>query len=194
MAIHELVELASRVAELERRFSGVMRHGTVEEVDPAKQIMRLKFGESEDGKPFLSPWIPYAQVAGALKVHTPPSKGQQFTMLSPTGDWQQAVGLPMTWSNQNPSPSENGDEHVLTFGQVKGTIKEKLFDTKVGDTQVEQTDSKVTIKAGGVTVEISGGGVKITGGMVTHEGKNIGSTHKHGESMPGPALTGPPAA
>lgn len=194
MAIHELVELASRVAELERRFSGTMRHGTVEEVDPAKQIIRLNFGESDDGKPFLSPWIPYAQIAGALKVHTPPSKGQQFTLLSPTGDWQQAVAMPLTWSNQNPSPSQNGDEHVLTFGQVKGTIKDKLFETKVGDTIVEQTDSKVTIKVGGVTMEISASGVAITGGRVSHDGLNIGSTHKHRDVMPGAGLTGIPVA
>jgi len=172
MAIHELVELASRVAELERRFSGLMRPGTVEEVDPAKQIMRLNFGESEDGKPFLSPWIPYAQIAGALKVHTPPSKGQQFTLLSPSGDWQQA----------------------LTFGQVKGTIKDKLFATKVGDTLVEQTDSKVTITVGGVTMEISASGVAITGGRVSHDGLNIGSTHKHRDVMPGAGLTGVPLA
>ena len=122
MAIRELVELASRVAELERKVSGQMRHGTVEEVDAAKQVVRLKFGEDVDGKPFLSPWIPYAQVAGALKVHTPPSKGQQFTSLSPGGDWQQAVALPLTWSNQNPSPSDKGDENVLTFGNVKITM------------------------------------------------------------------------
>ena len=111
--MREVVELAARIAELERRFSGVMRHGTVEEVDAAKQRIRLSFGKDVDGKPFLSPWVPYAQIAGALKVHTPPSKGQQFTALSPNGDWQQAVALPMTWSDQNQSPSSNGDENVL---------------------------------------------------------------------------------
>ena len=116
--MREIVELAARIAELERRFSGMVRHGTIEEVDPAKQIMRLNFGKDVDGKPFLSPWIPYAQIAGALKVHTPPSKGQQFTALSPNGDWRQAVAMPMTWSNQNPSPSDKGNENVLTFGSV----------------------------------------------------------------------------
>lgn len=178
MAIHELVELASRVAELERRFSGTMRHGTVEEVDPAKQIVRLNFGESDDGKPFLSPWIPYAQIAGALKVHTPPSKGQQFTLLSPTGDWQQAVAMPLTWSNQNPSPSQNGDENVLTFGNVRITVKDNLTEVKVG----------------GVTMKISGEGVAITGGRVSHDDLNIGSTHKHRDVMPGAGLTGIPVA
>jgi phage baseplate assembly protein gpV len=193
MAIRELVELASRVAELERRFSGTMRHGTVEEVDPGKQIVRLNFGKDVEGKPFLSPWIPYAQIAGALKVHTPPSKGQQFTLLSPTGDWQQAVALPMTWSDKNQSPSSNGDENVLTYGNVRATIKDDLTQVDVGGTVLEVTSDHVKITVGGVTVEISGEGVAIMGGKVTHDGKNIGSTHKHGEVMSGGSLTGVPA-
>lgn len=193
MAIRELVELASRVAELERRFSGTMRHGTVEEVDAATQIVRMNFGKDVDGKPFLSPWIPYAQIAGALKVHTPPSKGQQFTMLSPTGDWQQAVALPMTWSDQNTSPSSNGDENVLTYGNVRATIKDDLTQVHVGGTEFEITSGRVLIKVGGVTVEITGGGVSITGGRVEHNGKNIGSTHIHGGVVPGGGLTDVPA-
>lgn len=193
MAIRELVELASRVAELERRYAGAMRHGTVEEVDPGKQIVRLNFGKDVDGKPFLSPWIPYAQIAGALKVHTPPSKGQQFTLLSPTGDWQQAVALPMTWSDKNQSPSGNGDENVLTYGNVRATIKDDLTQVHVGSTQFEITGGHVKVTVGGVTVEITGSGVAITGGEVTHNGKNIGSTHIHGGVVPGGGLTDVPA-
>jgi phage baseplate assembly protein gpV len=193
MAIRELVELASRVAELERRFSGTMRHGTVEEVDPGKQIVRLNFGKDVEGRPFLSPWIPYAQIAGALKVHTPPSKGQQFTLLSPTGDWQQAVALPMTWSDHNRSPSSKGDENVLTYGSVRATIKDDLTQVHVGGTEFEITSGRVHIKVGGVTVEITGGGVSVTGGRVEHDGKNIGSTHIHGGVVPGGGLTDVPA-
>ena len=69
MAIRELVELAARIAELERRFSGMMRHGTVAEVDTEAQRIRLDFGPAHgtSGR-FLSPWIPYAQFSGALRV------------------------------------------------------------------------------------------------------------------------------
>ena len=145
--MYELVELASRVAELERRFSGMMRHGTVEEVDPNKQRIRLNFGKDEDGAPFLSPWIPYAQIAGALKIHTPPSKGQQFTSMSANGDWQQAVALPMTWSNQNPSPSSSGDENVLTFGDVRIEIRKNEVILKIGPTVAKLTGSKIILQA-----------------------------------------------
>ena len=191
--MREVVELAARIAELERRFSGVMRHGTVEEVDPGKQRIRLNFGKDVDGTPFLSPWVPYAQIAGALKVHTPPSKGQQFTALSPNGDWQQAVALPMTWSDRNTSPSSNGNENVLTYGNVTATIKDGLCEVVVGAASLNLTSAAVTIKVGGVNVEVSDAGVSITGGRVTHDGKNIGATHIHGGVVPGGGLTDVPA-
>lgn len=166
MAIRELVELASRVAELERRYSGTLRHGTVEEVDPKKQAVRLNFGKDVDGKPFLSPWVPYAQIAGALKVHTPPSKGQQFTLLAPSGDWQQAVALPMTWSDNNKSPSEKGDENVLTYGNVTSTVKDDLVKVKVGDAFISVTSGKITIQCGGSEIELTGGGVRVKGARI----------------------------
>ena len=175
--MREVAELAARIAELERRFSGIMRHGTVEEIDTARHRVRLNFGNDVDGRPFLSPWVPYAQIAGALKVHTPPSKGQQFTALSPNGDWQQAVALPMTWSNQNASPSTAGTEHVLTFGGVRLTIRAQLREAEVG----------------GVTLKVTPDGVAITGGKVTHEAKNIGATHIHGGVTPGGGLSDVPA-
>ena len=190
--MRELVELASRVADLERRFSGVVRHGTVEEVDPGKQIVRLKFGEDKDGNPFLSPWVPYAQIAGALKVHTPPTKGQQMSTLSPTGDWMQAVALPMHWSDQNPSPSQAGNENVLTYGNVRATIKDDLCRVVVGGCTLEVTSAHVKITIGGVTHTIDGGGVTTEGGRIEHDGKNIGKDHRHRDVAPGGGLTGHP--
>ncbi len=192
--MHELVELASRVADLERRFSGVVRHGTVEEVDPAKQIVRVKFGEDKDGNPFLSPWLPYAQIAGALKVHTPPTVGQQMSTLSPSGDWMQAVALPMHWSDQNQSPSSNGDENVLTYGNVRATIKDDLVQVIVGGCTFEVTSGHVKIEIGGVTHTINGDGITTEGGRIEHDGKNIGKDHRHKDVESGPSLTGHPVA
>ncbi|WP_244521401.1 phage baseplate assembly protein V [Bauldia litoralis] len=175
--VREIVEIIARVAELERRIAGMVRHGTVEEVDPARHRVRLNFGNDVDGDPFLSPWIPYAQVAGALKIHAPPSKGQQFSLLAPAGDWQQGVALPFTWSNQNPSPSESGNENVLTFGDARISVK----------------DDRLAIDVGGVALNITGDGVTISGGEVTHDGKNIGATHIHGGIVVGSSKTDVPA-
>jgi hypothetical protein len=85
--------------------------------------------------------------------------------------------LPLTWSDQNPSPSQSGEEHVLTFGTVRLTVKDNLAEIKVGD----------------VTMKVTSEGVAITGGRVTHDEKNIGSTHIHGGVVPGGDVTDVPS-
>lgn len=52
--------------------------------------------------------------------------------------------------------------------------------------------AQVIITVGGVTVDITPKGVAITGGMVTHNGVDIGDTHKHKDSG-GLGLSGTPA-
>ena len=175
--MREIVELAARIAELERRFAGSIRHGTVAEVDPAKGRARLDLGESTSGGRFLSPWVPYSQVAGALKAHIPPTVGQQLTLLAPGGDWQQAVAVPLAFSDKNPSPSDAGDRNVITYGNVTLTLADDL----------------VTIAVGGVSFEVTGSGIEIIGGTIRHDGKNIGSSHIHGGVTPGGGTTDVPA-
>lgn len=118
-----LIALAAKVAEIERKQEGRMARGTVHEVDPEKGTVRLKVGEDDDGKPFLTPPIPYAQTMGALKVHSPPSVGQQMTAFNDGGDYRQGIALPMTQSDANKSPSTKGDEHVMTLGSVTIRVK-----------------------------------------------------------------------
>lgn len=174
--MREIVELALRVAELERRQSNNFRHGTVEKVDAKKQLVRIRLGEDANGKPFVGPWVPYAQIAGALKVHTPPSVGQQMTMINPNGDFRQAVALPMTWSDQNASPSDKGDEHVLTFGSVR----------------IELKSASLKVTVGGHSVEISESGTVYTSGKIEHDGHLIDKTHVHTEVARSSELSGPP--
>lgn len=173
--MNALAELVAKVAEIDRRMSNMFRHGTVHSVDPAKQTVRLNIGQGDDG-PLLSPPIPYGQIAGALKVHTPPSVGQQMTMMSPSGDPQQSVAMPFTWSNQNQSPSQSPNENVITYGGA--TIK--------------LDGNGLSISKDGVTVSISGNGVTITGGAVKHDGKSIGKDHKHTDVETGGGQSGPP--
>jgi phage baseplate assembly protein gpV len=167
MAVRELVELVSRVAELERRFAGVLRHGTVAEVDPERQRVRLDLGPVHGaGGRFLSPWVPYAQFSGALRVHTPPTVGQQLTAMSPSGDFQQAVALPLTHHSGNPSPSKAGDENVMTYGNVRMTLADDLVRVVVSGTRLELSSAKVTLSMGGSSIEMTDAGVKITGARI----------------------------
>jgi len=146
MAIREIVELVARVTDLERRVAGVMRHGTVAEVDPGRQRIRLDFGPTHGGQGrFLSPWLPYAQFSGALRVHTPPTIGQQFTVMSPAGDFQQAVAVPLTHHAANPSPSTAGDENVITYGNVRMTLADDLVRIVVGGSTLEITSEEIKV-------------------------------------------------
>jgi phage baseplate assembly protein V len=145
----EVAHLVARIAELERRVASMIRHGTVEEVDAKKHRVRLRIGEDDQGQPFLGPWVPYAQVAGALKVHTPPSKGQQLTLFSPGGDFRQALAVPLTWSEQNASPSEKGDEHILTFANVKIEVRDGQTKLTVGDAVIDTKKDSITVTLGG---------------------------------------------
>jgi phage baseplate assembly protein V len=194
MAIRELVELASRLTEIERRMAGMMRHGTVAEVDPATQRVRLDFGPAHgsDGR-FLSPWVPYAQFSGALRVHTPPTVGQQFTAMSPAGDFRQAVAVPLTHHSENPSPSGAGDQNVVTYGNVAMTLADDLVRCEVGGLSFELTSAQAQITVGGVAFKVSGAGVEITGGTITHNGTDVGDTHTHTDTPGlGSGTTSPP--
>ena len=177
LKMNELALLVRRLSDLERRVSGMVRHGTVEEVDTKTQRMKMLLMEDADGNKMVSDWMPYSQMAGAFKGHIPPSKGQQMTALSPSGDFQQAVGFPMTWSNENKSPGDTPETNILTFGKSTISI----------------SDGDVVISNGSVSMKISGGGVDINGGYVKHNGVVIDDTHEHTEVVTGGDLTGPPA-
>ena len=55
-----------------------------------------------------------------------------------------------------------------------------------------QAGASVTTTVGGVSMTVSAAGVAIVGGTVTHNGRDIGDTHRHVDVVAGPDLTGPP--
>jgi phage baseplate assembly protein gpV len=185
MAVRELVELVARVTDLERRVSGLLRHGRVAEIDMDMFRIRLDLGPAHGtGGRFLSPWLPYAQHAGALRIHTPPEIGQQFTIVSPTGDFQQAVAVPLHWSSTVPAPSDRKDENVLTYGAVR----------------IEVRSDEVVFRVDGTTVTFNGSGVQIDGRLHVKEtikangdiqGAKVGPVGPASAStVPGPGGTG----
>lgn len=167
-----LIRLFSEVAEIKRQMDGLVMRGPVHSVDPKAGTVRLKLGNDDDGQPFLSPPIPYSQNMGALKAHFPPSVGQQMMAIAAAGDYRQAMAIPMTQSDANKSPSEKGDENVVTFGQFR-------FDLKSGELKV--TIPKLILDIGGSIVEITPGMFKVPEAMrLDHAGKNVGKDHVHG--------------
>ncbi|WP_309628737.1 phage baseplate assembly protein V [Brevundimonas sp.] len=150
--MRELADLARRVADLERRMSNTMREGTVEAVDPARKRVRLRLGGS-GGEPFLSPWVPYSQTAGALKIHSPPSAGQQMTLLAPAGDIRRGQAVPFTWCDAEPSPSDEGDQHVLTFGDLRIEITADGINLRLGSSEIHVRPDQILLKGSEIVTD-----------------------------------------
>jgi phage baseplate assembly protein gpV len=134
-AIRELQEQVAdahaEIAKLKSDHDHTVIHGPVTDVDAQKQLCRIQIGVDENGDAVKSPWRPYGQIAGTRKVHSAPSKGQQLTLFSPGGDVMQGVALRFTWSDDNPSPSQDGSEDVDLRGKSKttqrdGSIKQEV--------------------------------------------------------------------
>lgn len=150
--IQTLISLVQDVSELKRRTAASNWRGKVKEVDAAKGVARLVMGQDEDGNDVLSPWLPYAQTAGALKIHSPPSVGQQMEVSTSGGDMEQGTLRPLHWSNENTSPSAKGDEHVATLGAFKAEVRGQ---------ELVITVPKIKFVCGGSTFELTGAGLKM---------------------------------
>jgi phage baseplate assembly protein gpV len=153
MNIFDLVrELQERVAEahaeiarLKSDHDHTVIHGPVTDVDAKKQLCRIQIGVDDNGDPVKSPWRPYGQIAGTRKVHSAPSKGQQLTLISPSGDITQGFALPFTWSDNNPSPSQDADADVDQRGKTKRTQRDASLKQEVDGVTVQLAKQSKTV-------------------------------------------------
>jgi len=178
-----LRRIFERLSEHERRLAGTEVRGKVKQVDAVKKRVRIAIGKDEDGVDVLTPWVPYAQTAGRLKIHSVPSVGQAMSVRSETGDVEQGVAHPFHWTDDNASPSSSADEHILTLGSVTLKLVDDGLELTVGGTSVKITGS---------SFEVDADNVPIIGVSLTHNDKNIGHTHVHGGVEPGGADTDTP--
>lgn len=174
----ELARMNARIGELERRVGSKHRTGVITQVDAAKGLARVRLTDGDN--PFVTGWIPWVEAsAGANKTHNPPSEGQQVEIFSESGDLRDASIHASLNSDAHGRPSAAGDEQVLL---------------SIGAASIRVTGggSAIVFKIGGFTLSISAGGVVNTGGQLSHNGKDIGSTHTHGGVLSGPASTSSP--
>ncbi len=170
-------DLRRELADLRRAVANMVRLATVE--DPAAEAGRatVKFQNASDGD-FISAPLGWAEVsAGSMKTHHPLTAGQQVLVVSPTGELADGIIMSSLNWDSNPRPSESQD--VTTMAQI-------------GDATITVAGDGFTVAVGGTTMSISGDGLAIEGGQVTHNGTDIGDTHKHDGVMPGSGMTGGP--
>ncbi|MBY5709707.1 phage baseplate assembly protein [Rhizobium leguminosarum] len=105
-----------------------------------------------------------------------PIKGAKAFLLQPNGDADQAYVFGGEHPAHRPSDLPAGGTAIY---DSSGNI-------------ISLVGTSIRVKSGGVLMVISPDGVAITGGTVTHNGKDIGDTHRHGDVVSGSDDTGVP--
>lgn len=170
-----LEELA--IPDLSRRQANAVRIGTVMEVDPAGYRVRVKSGAIE------TDWIKWGlRRAKGTRSWSAPVVGEQVVMAAPSGDLRQAVVICAIPQDAAPPAGTTGDvdRTIYPDGAVveyNHASHELLVTT--GGTTVKASPSEIRLEVGGSSIVITSSAVTINSGGLTHNGKNVGSTHIH---------------
>lgn len=97
-------------ADYQRKLHNIATIGTVFAVNPSDQTMRLAVGDNE------TDWLPIpALAAGQVSVWRCPSVGEQFLLVSPSGELANAIPVISLYSQHMPSPSTDPDEIFVRY-------------------------------------------------------------------------------
>jgi len=169
----QIGDIYRRMSEIERRARNRRRTGKIAEVDTATGKYRVKLSE-QGGQPFLTDWIRPRQLGAAgVKIDVLLSEGEQVDVVSESGDGTDAMIEMSAYSDANPRENSDTPLHI-----------------KIGNSVFAVTGDEVTLKTGEFRIE---GKVTIVGDVLTHNGKDVGDTHRHRDTMPGGGLSGVPA-
>ena len=196
------------LGELQRLLANLIRVGKVVDLDESGPKVRVQIGDLK------SNWLQCgAPRAGETRQTWMPSVGEQVVVLAPFGDTAQ--GIVAFSLNQDAHGPVSSSRHIHAAEFPDGTRLEYNSQsntytmTAAGNAKVIVNCKEATVNAqtkvtlstpevfctGKLTVDglITGkSGATLTGGTVTHNGKNIGSTHTHGGVQSGIASTAVP--
>lgn len=130
-----IAKLYEMVGELHGRLERMHRQGTVTDVDysdATKPRARIQIGTDDQGQPVKGPWAPIMALAGARKVHAPVTQGQAMLHVSPDGNLENGVLIPLGFSQPNPSPSTDPSTHVDQLGQLTLGMKDGKHQAQAG--------------------------------------------------------------
>lgn len=160
-----------------RRSAATQMTGKVAEIDGNRVRLELLPADPRTGKAFLSPWVQLQDAAGSTASHTPVAVGDPMRLLSPNGEMGPAsLAIRDSHTRDNPNPSDDPERLVLTHAGCTLSME----------------DGKLTIACGDTRVELTEGVSAVYSGEHTHNGINVGDTHRHAGVMAGGGQTGTP--
>lgn len=174
------------VPDMERRLAGLVRIGTVAELDEAKAMVKIKSGN------ILTDWLPWKTLrAGPDRSWAAIEVGEQVIMAAPGGDITQAVILGSIYQDAHPANANSKDKtrydwkdgaffqydraehkyHVsvpsggmvrLNVAEVFVQVQETEIEAKIQDTQISMTPSRLLLRVGAVKFEMTAAGITMT--------------------------------
>lgn len=100
-------------AETQRRLHNIATIGTVIKIDADKALMRLAVGDNE------TDWVNIPTIAaGAISVWRCPSMGEQYLLVSPSGELANAIPVISLYSDHHPSPSTDPNEIRIRYNDT----------------------------------------------------------------------------
>lgn len=187
--VERLAELETEIEDLRRRGENHNRIGTVVAVNPGERRCQVSHGE------LSTPWIKYFNpAAGAVSETRHPSVGEQCLLINyGAGDGSaQSVALCGIESAGFPGVSDRAELHRRTYPDGTESAYDHAghaLNWANGPLSVNADRSGLEVLLGGVGFKLTAAGFEHVGAGVTHDGINIGKTHKH---PPGSPLSGTP--
>lgn len=100
-------------AEHQRRLHNIATIGTVIEIDADAALMRLAVGDNE------TDWLSIPTIAaGMVSVWRCPTIGEQYLLVSPSGELANAIPVVSLYSDHNPSPSTDPNEIRIRYNDT----------------------------------------------------------------------------
>lgn len=169
--------------EIQRALVGLFPTvGLVSSYDP--QTHAAKVTHQPDGS--VSGLAPHVRpAAGGTNFCSGPGNNDQAVVMYLNGDRESPVILGYLHSDVDQPPNTPAGASNWTFknGSIGHDANGNVAITSTGN---------FTVTIGGVTFAVSSSGIAVTGGTLTHNGKNIGSTHEHSGVTTGASNTGVP--
>ncbi|MET3723449.1 phage baseplate assembly protein V [Sphingomonas trueperi] len=174
-----------------RLIGNLMRLGTIDSLDLAEGTVRVRVGELLTGDiPFAAPR------AGAVRIWSPPSLGEQVMLFCPEGDIEAGIILGALYSEAHPAPTSDGTFLVDFPDGTRLSYDAEAH--KLAITLGESGAAEITAP-GGLTLNAD---VQLNGkldatGKITSTDDVVGGSkslkgHKHLQVQPGNGVSGAP--
>ncbi len=183
-------------AEDQRRLHNIATIGTVIEIDADEALMRLAVGDNK------TDWVNIPAIAaGSIRAWRCPSIGEQYLLVSPSGELANAIPVISLYSDHNPSPSTNPNEIRIRYNDTD------FCSIDVVNSQLTMHINKITSQAA-TSIVLDTPSTTLTGDLqvngsiscsesitaaneVTASGVEL-TTHTHGGVESGGSSTGQP--